>query len=893
MRMFTGRAIGFVAALGLWLGWAGPVTGQSISECAVQVSVTVRQDPPQIALLWPVLDSAIGYTVSRKSADGSAWGETVALPPDAGGYTDTNVVVGRTYEYDVFRIATNCTSHSYVYAGIQVPLIESRGTVILVVDRSVAPSLEVELALLEQDLVGDGWTVRRHDVPRMSVHPADLDPSVWTTRSNEVATVRNLIRADYLAAPTDVKAVFLLGHVPVPYAGNIAPDQHPDHRGAWPADLYYGDMSGTWTDSSVNTTSAADPRNRNVPGDGKFDQSRAPAPVVLQVGRVDLANLTAFPFGEVEALRRYLEKDHAFRHTLIRPRSRGLINDNLGALNGELPAAGGWANLASFFGPANVSAGRWLTDATRNDFLWSYGCGYGTYIGASGVADTLHFLVYDIRIVFTMLFGSYFGDWDTDNNFLRAPLAGAAYTLTTAWTGRPDWYFHHMALGETIGFSTRLSQNNNGLYEPSSVMNGFYIGRVDPKENRMGVHISLMGDPTLRLHPVAPPSSLVALTNVAGGIDLSWQPALDDVLGYHVYRASSLGGPYARVNRALVTSNSFTEPEITSDAFYMVRAVKLETSASGSYFNASQGAFVTVTWTAETETNTWSGQETGVWTINDATGTAGGQPGWDWRFVEGALNVKASASNQFTVRIVSTRSDHTPGPPDHFDPNQAYTWSLLTASDGITGFDPVKINLLTSEFQGDLGGGVLSLTLAEDQHSIELVFTPNHPPVAQPAWYNREWDQPLRIPIADLLERFTSDADGDARALLQVGSSTNGTAISTDGNVLVFSAKNNLTETVNYWVQDVRPYRPGDTVRVARSTLTIDPLPRGLHFNAYHAIEIEWEGEPGKLYQLQSRLETESQWTNQGDPIVGTGEKARLFERTTNGTKFYRIILAQ
>ena len=63
-----------------------------------------------------------------------------------------------------------------------------------------------------------------------------------------------------------------------------------------------------------------------------------------------------------------------------------------------------------------------------------------------------------------MLFGSYFGDWDSTNNLLRAAIATPTYTLTCAWVGRPSWYFHHMALGETIGFSTMLSQNNDAGY---------------------------------------------------------------------------------------------------------------------------------------------------------------------------------------------------------------------------------------------------------------------------------------------------------------------------------------------------------------------------------------------------------------------------------------------
>jgi Bacterial Ig domain len=697
-----------------------------------------------------------------------------------------------------------------------------------------------------------------------------------------------------LADPFNVKAVFLLGHVPAPYSGNLAPDDHPDHRGAWPADAYYGDMDGIWTDSVVNNLTASDPRNRNVPGDGKFDQSHTPAPLALQVGRVDLADLPTLPTTELDALRLYLGKDHAFRHKLSQPDAGALIDDNFGILNGEVPAANGWANFAAFVGAENVVSGRWLTDLTRNHYLWAYGCGSGTYTGATGVASTSHFLVYDINVVFTMLFGSYFGDWDSQDNFMRAALAATPDTLTAAWTGRPDWYFHHMALGETIGFSARLSQNNSGLYQPNSTMNGFYVGRADPSENWTGVHIALMGDPTLRLQPVAPPVALIAFTNDAGGVDLTWQPSLDTVLGYNVYRSASPGGPYSRLNAALITANAYTDPDVSSDTCYMVRAVRLETSSSGSYYNASQGAFATVDLTSSgSQTNLWAGQGLGSWKINDAAGAAGSNPGWDCLTLDGTLRVTATASNQFTVQIVSATADNTPGPPAHFNYDQSYSWPIVTASGGIAGFDPTEINLRTTDFKGDLAGGVFSLALSGDGDSVNLVFTPNEPPIANPAWYSRDWDQPMRIQISDLLQRFTSDPDGDPRALVEVGSSTNGTAISTDGSVLVFAATNNVTETVSYWVQDVRAYRAGDTVRTAHSTLTIDPLPKGLHFDAYHAIELEWQGDPGQLYQLQSRLETESQWTNQGDPVEGTGQKASFFERASSLTKFYRIILVQ
>src|SRR5947208_12604142 len=112
-------------------------------------------------------------------------------------------------------------------------------------------------------MTGDGWTVLRREV----------------TRTERVLTVKGFITAVYNADAANVKALFLFGHVPVPYSGDIVPDGHmPDHVGAWPCDGFYGDMDGTWTDNAVNDSSASEARTRNVPGDGKFDQSTFPAP---------------------------------------------------------------------------------------------------------------------------------------------------------------------------------------------------------------------------------------------------------------------------------------------------------------------------------------------------------------------------------------------------------------------------------------------------------------------------------------------------------------------------------------------------------------------------------------------------------------------------------------
>ncbi len=143
----------------------------------------------------------------------------------------------------------------------------------------------------------------RHDVPRH-------DPA---QRKTQPPAIKAIIKAEYQAHPDQVKALFLFGHVPIPYSGVSAPDGHYDHLGPWPSDTYYGDMNGLWTDTQ-DFSNNCNPALPNVPGDGNFDQIFIPAPLQLQVGRVDLFAMPAFaPRGEVELLRGYLNKDHAFR----------------------------------------------------------------------------------------------------------------------------------------------------------------------------------------------------------------------------------------------------------------------------------------------------------------------------------------------------------------------------------------------------------------------------------------------------------------------------------------------------------------------------------------------------------------------------------------------------
>lgn len=616
------------------------VDAVSNQDKTIPVTATVQESPAQITLNWlPPTSSAYLVThqkIYRRPAGvghaNQAWGgEYASLSTSAMSFTDTAVQPGQRYEYRLVRLMSNGPSNStgYIETGIRLTEVDRWGSVVLLVHEDVVASLPVELARLRQDLAGDGWHVIFEEI----------------AASDTVPDVKAVITGHYSNPLTpDVRSVFLLGRIAVPYAGLIAPDGHANHIGAWPADAFYGDMDGVWTDSEVDDTAASGTRNDNVPGDGKYDQSILPSALELEVGRVDLSNMTVFPDAsttEMDLLRRYLIRDHSYRHRLGAYASvprRGLIDDHWGYRGNDTFASNPWWNFTAFFGSANITEADWFTTLENDAYLWAYGGGAGSYTSAAGIGNSAQFGSTDSKAVFHMMLGSYFGDWDSSNNFLRAPLAAteAGLGLASMWTGRPHWHIHAMAVGEPLGHGARRSQNNFGDYPA-----GGGAGQV---------HVALMGDPTLRLFPVLPASAL-SQASAPGVVSLSWTASADSSIeGYAVYRGADdarITGKFSRINGALVSSTSFDDlSAVPGETYtYMVRAVKLETSASGTYLNASQGVFINATPAVV------SGAEISVFGNGEPIAPASQQPRLSHHslFPAGEVSLH-SASRTFTIR---------------------------------------------------------------------------------------------------------------------------------------------------------------------------------------------------------------------------------------------------
>ncbi len=501
------------------------------------------------------------YALNKKTLTETAW-TTIALDIDEGQYIDNETQKGSAYEYQLFKVdgTGNATAYYMIYAGLEVDPVVNRGRMLLLVEESQAAALQDKIDRWILDTEADGWVVVSKTVPMTMA----------------VTAVKAMIQEEY-NAPGSLSSVFLLGHIPVPYSGNIVPDGHTNnHYGAWAADVYYAEMNESWTDAIVNT-SGQPPRTTNIPGDGKFDQNTIVA-AELELGRVDFFNMPQFPESETELLAQYLDKDHAFRNNQFNANMQAFARDNFGFGFDTGPDI----NFPAIVGPENYSEASYRNTLLADSYIWSYGAGPGSYTSAGNVSNTENMSLDSLQTVFTCLFGSYFGDWDTQNNFLRSAL-GSGTVLTNAWSGRPNWTFFHMGLGTPIGLQAKLTQSDNVTY-----FAGF---------NRM-VHIALMGDPSLRMIYPEPLAKLEAelQSNV---VRLEWEmPAVSYTINhYNIYYRHENDTAWQEATEVDADQNSVFLQLPTAEEgviYFMVRPVNLEMVNSGSYYNQGLGKIASI-----------------------------------------------------------------------------------------------------------------------------------------------------------------------------------------------------------------------------------------------------------------------------------------------------------
>jgi hypothetical protein len=93
----------------------------------------------------------------------------------------------------------------------------------------------------------------------------------------------------------------------------------------------------------------------------------------------------------------------------------------------------------------------------------------------------------------------------------------------------------------------------------------------------------------LRLFQVKPASDLQA-TSSGTNITLTWNASLEaDIIGYNVYKSNNEFGIYTKLTSIPISDLFYTDNNFNDSDWYMVRAIKLQTTGSGTFLNPSIG----------------------------------------------------------------------------------------------------------------------------------------------------------------------------------------------------------------------------------------------------------------------------------------------------------------
>ena len=542
----------FIASL-LWVFTIVSAQGQKSNDINQSIICEVIfSSDGYITASWRGKSDSEGYNVKYRIDHTSRW-NIEALDVQDTFYTFTN-------KWDVpveLLIETNSGKYAtgYVYAAHEYFKKDVEEKMLILVEASLNPSIE--------DLIEEYQQVLSQELIETEIEIFD--------ESDRPTDVKTVILNRNQEKPIDY--ILILGHVAVPYSGNSAIDGHtPDHEGAWVAEGYYGDIDGQWTDTSVNNAAARREENQNIPGDGKFDQNFFPSPVDIPVGRVDFSDLPKLNESEAELTRNYLRRNIDYRLGKIKAPRRAVIDNNFNLSEGV--GQGAIKSFHTFLEPDSINYGDY-DQCLENDYLFTYGAGSGGYQSASNVISTNTLVQDSVRSIFTTVFGSYFGDWDVSNNLLRAILA-RGNTLINAWSGRPVWHFHQMAMGESVG-SILLNSQNAITYHTV--------------HGKLRIHISLLGDPSLKMYYHEQVRDVEL-----GNTEITWSSNGSDpeLVGYNVYYNQGQGWD-------LLTESMISETKLDLSLIphhgqtdILIRPVALIQSRSGSYYNEGNGAMLEV-----------------------------------------------------------------------------------------------------------------------------------------------------------------------------------------------------------------------------------------------------------------------------------------------------------
>lgn len=527
-----------------------------------------------VEIFWEPDPKAINYEIAIGESSSFTNIEKIAGNRNSYTFFEADFFRGVTREIKIEKVFTLEDSTGkgwgYLEIGYGLPEVIDKGNILLCIDNIMYDSVEADFLEYVRALNLHGFNAEFVKVPRADYY-----------NTKAVLQTKEITKAKYEELNGNLDYIILVGRVAVPYSGSTSPDGHSDETfGAWPADHFYGEFDGNWTDYLIDTVRELSPEvkvlhhHNNSAWDGKWDQTILPSEVEVSVGRIDVSDLTYFEESEAELLKRYFRKNIKWRKGEIDYPRRTLLDDKFGFFNSELFATEAWRNFSALVGYDNIDelSGRW--DLRDKEYLFFWGAASGGYTGISETAFSFDYANHPYYGVFGFIFGSRILEFMHPNNTLKAQIASEPSFLSSIWSVRPNWFLHNMATGKTLGEVSKNSINNGVNYDN----HGF-------KAFTRAVFMNVIGDPTLEMLVTDPPQNVKQVIN-GNEVELSWE-LTPDAEYYNIYFAESLSSEKVKLNENPITDNSFVTNN--SNGIYIVKSVKLQITNSGSYWLESIG----------------------------------------------------------------------------------------------------------------------------------------------------------------------------------------------------------------------------------------------------------------------------------------------------------------
>lgn len=161
----------------------------------------------------------------------------------------------------------------------------------------------------------------------------------------------------------------------------------------------------------------------------------------------------------------------------------------------------------------------------------------------------------------------------------KTTTSATAYTISGNVSPSADGAGATITLSGASAAST--TANSSGSYSFTGLVNGNYA--LTPA--RSGFSFTPASQSVTVNGASQTGINFTAAQQASHSVNLSWQASTSSVAGYNVYRATTNGGPYSKINPGLVTSLHFADASVTSGNTYYYVSTAVDSSGSESSYS--------------------------------------------------------------------------------------------------------------------------------------------------------------------------------------------------------------------------------------------------------------------------------------------------------------------